>query len=204
MLQRGVRLGVKRILDMTIASAALVTAAPVMVAVATVVRVGMGPPVIFRQTRPGRDGKPFTAYKFRTMRDGGGSDAERLTPIGRFLRATSLDELPQLWNVLRGDMSLVGPRPLLMEYLDRYTPRQARRHEVLPGITGWAQVNGRNSLTHEERFEMDVWYVDNWSLSLDCRILLLTMARVLGGRGINADGHATMPKFTGSPAEVGR
>src|SRR5690554_6575019 len=138
MLQRGVRRGVKRILDMTIGSAALVTAAPVMVAVATVVRVRMGPPVIFRQTRPGRDGKPFTAYKFRTMRDGGGSDAERLTPIGRFLRATSLDELPQLWNVLRGDMSLVGPRPLLMEYLDRYTPRQARRHEVLPGITGWA------------------------------------------------------------------
>lgn len=204
MRQTGFPLRVKRIADVMIASAALVAAAPVMGAVAVAIRVAMGPPVIFRQVRPGRDGKPFTTYKFRTMRDGDESDAERLTPIGRFLRATSLDELPQLWNVLRGDMSLVGPRPLLMEYLDRYTPRQARRHEVLPGITGWAQINGRNALTHEERFELDVWYVDNWSLWLDCRILLLTMGRVLTARGINADGHATMPKFTGTPAEGGR
>lgn len=162
----------------------------------------MGGPVLFRQIRPGRYARPFTLLKFRTMserRDANGDllpDADRLTRVGRLLRASSLDELPQLWNVLRGDISLVGPRPLLMEYLPRYSPEQARRHEVMSGITGWAQINGRNELTWEEKFALDTWYVDNWSLNLDLRILLLTFKYSLRRKGIFSSGHVTMPQFT--------
>jgi lipopolysaccharide/colanic/teichoic acid biosynthesis glycosyltransferase len=164
----------------------------------------MGFPVLFYQTRPGLNEKPFTMLKFRTMRDAFDSegrplpDAERLTPLGRFLRATSLDELPELWNVLKGDMSLVGPRPLLPQYLDRYTAFERRRHEVKPGLTGWAQIGGRNSLTWHDKFKLDVWYVDNWSLSLDLKILLRTVSTVLRRDGIAQQGHATMPEFMGS------
>ena len=170
---------------------------PMVALVAGVVRIGMGRPVFFRQTRPGWRGRPFMLIKFRTMRDGPGTDAERLTRVGRWLRRTSLDELPELLNVLRGDLSLVGPRPLLMEYLPRYTPEQARRHEVRPGITGWAQVRGRNALTWEEKFRLDVWYVDHRSLWLDLRILAVTGWQVVRGRGVCAEGHATMPAFEG-------
>ena len=165
----------------------------------------IGAPVFFRQQRPGLHGQPFQMVKFRTMTDARGPDgallpdAERLTPFGRFLRSASLDELPELWNVLRGDMSLVGPRPLLMEYLPLYTPEQARRHAVRPGITGWAQVNGRNALSWEEKFALDVWYVDHQSLALDIRILWLTARKVLAREGISAAGEATMGKFTGNP-----
>lgn len=168
------------------------------------VRLALGKPVLFSQVRPGLDGKPFTMYKFRTMtnaRDAKGEllpDALRLTRFGRFLRASSLDELPELWNVLKGDMSLVGPRPLLMEYLPLYSSFQARRHEVRPGITGWAQVNGRNALSWEERFELDVWYVDHHSLWLDLRILWLTVRKVIQREGITAKGEATMSKFKGN------
>jgi len=164
----------------------------------------MGSPVLFRQVRPGLHRKPFVMYKFRTMRDLRDTegrllpDEMRLTRVGHILRATSLDELPELFNVLKGEMSLVGPRPLLMEYLELYTPEQARRHEVKPGITGWAQVNGRNAITWEEKFKLDVWYVDNWSLGLDLKILALTLIKVLKREGISADGHATMPEFRGS------
>ena len=161
------------------------------------VRLGMGAPVLFVQERPGRGGAPFRLMKFRTMRDGEGSDAERLTRLGKFLRSTSLDELPELLNVLKGEMSLVGPRPLLMRYLPRYTPRQMRRHEVRPGITGWAQVNGRNAISWEQKFEYDVWYVDNWSFWLDIKILWLTAWRVLTRQGISAEGEATMREFEG-------
>jgi lipopolysaccharide/colanic/teichoic acid biosynthesis glycosyltransferase len=202
--QRGWRLAVKAGLDRAAAAAGLVLLAPVLLATAGAIRATMGPPVLFRQERPGRGGRPFRVAKFRTMREARGPDgsplpdAERLTRLGRFLRATSLDELPQLWNVLEGDLSLVGPRPLLVEYLPRYTPEQARRHEVLPGITGWAQVNGRNALTWEEKFALDVWYVDHWSLALDLRILATTMLRVLRREGISSEGHATMPEFTGT------
>ncbi len=167
------------------------------------VAVDLGRPVLFAQQRPGKDGKLFRMYKFRTMRDVVGADgrqlpdSERLTKLGRFLRSTSLDELPELINVLLGKMSLVGPRPLLPQYLERYTPEQARRHDVKPGITGWAQVNGRNALTWEEKFQLDVWYVDNWSLWLDLRILLMTAAKVLKREGITSDGCATAPEFTG-------
>lgn len=188
----------KRALDLAVALPALVILSPVMLAVALAVRVALGPGVLFRQTRPGLGGAPFTILKFRTMRAGGGPDAERLTPLGRFLRATSLDELPELVNVLRGEMSLVGPRPLLMEYLPLYTPRQARRHDTLPGVTGWAQVNGRNAAGWDERLAMDVWYVEHRSLGLDLRILARTFAAVLRREGVNAPGSATMPKFTGS------
>lgn len=166
--------------------------------------VFLGFPVLFTQRRPGLQRKPFHMYKFRTMseaRDTSGRllpDENRLTRLGRILRATSLDELPELWNVLRGDMSLVGPRPLLMEYLEHYSPEQARRHEVRPGITGWAQVNGRNTLSWEDKFRLDIWYVDNQSLWLDVRILVRTVVRVLSGKDISAMGHATMPPFTGS------
>lgn len=198
MQQKGWRLGVKRTVDLAAGCFGLISTAPAALLAAAAVRATMGAPVLFRQTRPGRGGKPFTCFKLRTMKSGPGTDAERLTSLGRFLRATSLDELPQLLNVVRGDMSLVGPRPLLMSYLDRYTAEQARRHDVLPGITGWAQVNGRNALSHEERFAMDVWYVDHWSLALDAKILVSTLASVLGGRGINARGHATMPEFKGT------
>jgi lipopolysaccharide/colanic/teichoic acid biosynthesis glycosyltransferase len=170
---------------------------PLLALTALVVRIGMGAPVFFRQRRPGWRGRPFTLIKFRTLREGEGTDAERLTRLGRRIRRTSLDELPELFNVLRGEMALVGPRPLLMEYLPRYTPEQARRHEVRPGITGWAQIHGRNALTWEEKFRLDVWYVDHRCLLLDVKILAMTLWQVAVGRGVCAEGHATMPAFEG-------
>jgi lipopolysaccharide/colanic/teichoic acid biosynthesis glycosyltransferase len=191
----------KRLLDVVIATAALTLLCPVMALVALVVRWTLGAPVLFRQQRPGLNGRPFVILKFRTMREDDGqtqSDADRLGLTGRVLRALSLDELPQLFNVLRGDMSLVGPRPLLMQYLDRYTPAQARRHEVRPGVTGWAQVNGRNAVSWDERLAMDVWYVDHQSLGLDLVILLRTIGSVVRRRGINAPGEVTMCEFQGS------
>ena len=194
----------KRLTDVLFSGSALLIFAPLMLLIALIIWLSSGRAVLFRQTRPGYKGKPFTLLKFRTMnaaRDARGlllSDAERLTPIGRLLRQQSLDELPQLWNVLKGDMSLVGPRPLLMQYLGRYTPEQARRHEVKPGITGWAQVNGRNALTWPEKFALDLWYVDNWSLTLDARILLRTFRQVVRCKGVSQRGHATMPEFWGS------
>jgi len=191
---------VKRSVDVVLAGTGLAVATVPMALVGLAVRVTMGPPVLFRQVRPGRHGRPFTLYKFRTMTgsEASGTDAERITPLGRFLRSTSLDELPELVNVLRGDMSLVGPRPLLVEYLDRYTPEQNRRHEVRPGLTGLAQVSGRNATTWEERFALDVWYVDHRSLGLDLRILARTAAQVLRRQGISAPGMATMAPFAGS------
>jgi len=200
----GRSLNLKRALDVMGATLALLLLWPLMLITALAIRISMGPPVLFRQVRPGLNGKPFVMYKFRTMldlRDEHGNllpDEQRLTPLGRFLRSTSLDELPELFNVLKGDMSLVGPRPLLMEYLDRYTPEQFRRHEVKPGITGWAQVNGRNALTWEEKFELDVWYVDHWNLWVDLKIILMTVIKVLKREGISAEGHATAPRFIGS------
>ncbi len=194
----------KRALDLVGSAVALVLFAPLMLYIAWRVQKELGKPVLFRQVRPGLNGKPFVMYKFRTMteeRDAEGRllpDEKRLTPFGRFLREYSLDELPEFFNVLRGEMSLVGPRPLRMEYLDRYTPEQARRHEVKPGITGWAQVNGRNALPWEEKFKLDVWYVDNWTIWLDLKILWLTVVKVLRREGISAHGHATMPEFKGS------
>lgn len=194
----------KRILDVVASTALLVAALPVVLVTGLLVRLLLGSPVIFSQLRPGLGGRPFRLFKFRTMtdaRDINGDhlpDADRLTRFGRFLRASSLDELPGLWNVLRGDMSLVGPRPLLMEYLPLYSPEQARRHEVRPGITGWAQVNGRNAIGWEERFRLDVWYVDHRSFWLDLKILALTMWSVFRRSGITQTGHATMPKFTGN------
>jgi lipopolysaccharide/colanic/teichoic acid biosynthesis glycosyltransferase len=182
----------------------LVLLAPLLLIVALVIRLAMGPPVLFRQLRPGLHGRAFALIKFRTMRDlcdaegNPLSDDQRLTPVGRVLRSTSLDELPELLNVLKGEMSLVGPRPLLVEYLDRYTATQARRHEMKPGITGWAQVNGRNALTWEEKFQLDACYVEHWGLRLDLKILALTLIQVLRRRGIHAEGHSTMPLFTGS------
>ena len=173
---------------------------PVLGAVALAVRAAMGAPIFFRQARPSLHAQPFMLLKFRTMRVGAGSDAKRLTPFGRFLRGSSLDELPELFNVLRGDMSLVGPRPLLMEYLPLYTPEQMRRHDVLPGITGWVQVHGRNALSWEEKFAMDVWYVEHRTMALDVAILAQTLWQVISGRGVTAKGHATMPVFTGTPA----
>jgi sugar transferase EpsL len=194
----------KRVLDLVLAVPGLAIAMPVLALVSLGVAAALGRPVIFAQERPGLGGRTFRLYKFRTMtseRDNAGDlkpDAERLTAFGRVLRTLSLDELPQLWNVVRGDLSLVGPRPLLVEYLDRYSPRQARRHEVLPGITGWAQVNGRNALTWEQKFEYDVWYVDNVSLALDIRILLKTLTSVACLRGITPDNSASVPVFRGS------
>lgn len=194
----------KRLVDLIGAGAALCVLSPLLLVTALLVRLKLGRPVLFRQPRPGLGGRAFTLYKFRTMRnafDRKGTplpDGQRLTALGRFLRASSLDELPELWNVLRGDMSLVGPRPLLMEYLPLYSAEQARRHEVRPGITGWAQVNGRNSQSWSDRFALDVWYVDNRSLVLDLRILLMTVAKVLTRDGINHPGHATMKRFDGS------
>ena len=196
----------KRLFDIVVSGAALLLLAPVLVGLAALVRLKLGRPVIFKQARPGLDGVPFEMIKFRTMmdqRDESGRlrpDEERLTPFGRVLRATSADELPELWNVLKGEMSLVGPRPLLMQYLDRYSARQRRRHEVRPGITGWAQVNGRNALSWDEKFELDVWYVDNRSFLLDLRILLMTFLQVVRRQGISSAGHATMPEFMGSDA----
>jgi lipopolysaccharide/colanic/teichoic acid biosynthesis glycosyltransferase len=192
---------VKRALDVSIAGLVLTVTAPVQAAVAMAVARDLGRPVLFRQERPGRGGHPFTLVKFRTMREpvaGATDDAARLTSLGRVLRSTSLDELPTLWNVLRGEMSLVGPRPLLMDYLKRYTPEQARRHEVRPGVTGLAQVNGRNDLDWADRFELDVWYVDHRSLALDLRILAGTVAAVLARRGISAQGQATAAEFRGT------
>lgn len=191
---------VKRLLDAAAAAVALVVLSPVILATALVVRVKLGSPVLFTQPRPGRDGRIFRLYKFRSMRDvdearGWVTDEQRLTRFGRVLRSTSLDELPSLWNVLRGDMSFVGPRPLLVEYLPRYSPEQARRHEVRPGITGLAQVSGRNAVEWEQRFALDVRYVDRRSLGLDARILLRTVRSVVVREGISADGHVTMTKF---------
>jgi sugar transferase EpsL len=193
----------KRVFDVVTAALALLLLAPVLVITATLVRLLLGSPVRFLQERPGLHGIAFTLLKFRTMtdvRDREGKllpDALRLTRLGRFLRSSSLDELPELWNVLRGDMSLVGPRPLLMHYLERYSPEQARRHETRPGITGWAQVNGRNALNWERRLELDVWYVDNCSMWLDLKILAWTVWEVLVHRGINHPGSTTMPEFQG-------
>jgi lipopolysaccharide/colanic/teichoic acid biosynthesis glycosyltransferase len=196
----------KRLLDVFAASVALILLALPLLVLGWLVRRNLGSPVLFRQMRPGLHGKPFAMFKFRTMTDEcrpDGAllpDAVRLTPFGRFLRASSIDELPELWNVLRGDMSLVGPRPLLMDYLLLYSPEQARRHEVRPGITGWAQVNGRNAISWEEKFKLDVWYVDNQSFWLDVKILFLTIISVFKRSGISANGEATMPKFTGGSA----
>jgi lipopolysaccharide/colanic/teichoic acid biosynthesis glycosyltransferase len=192
----------KRCIDIAVAGLGLVVLSPVMAAVALVVRFSLGRPIFFRQERPGLHGRPFMIVKFRTMRqaepDGEPtSDAERLVLVGAFLRSTSLDELPELVNVLRGDMSLVGPRPLRMEYLDRYSPTQARRHEVRPGMTGWAQVNGRNALTWGEKFDLDVWYVDHRSLLLDLRIVIRTLAHVLRREGITQPGSVTAEDFVG-------
>jgi sugar transferase EpsL len=200
---------VKHFLDIGAAALGLLLLSPLMLAIALFVRYKLGPPVFFSQLRPGLHGKPFRMIKFRTMLEQMDSpgrllpDEQRLTACGRFLRSTSLDELPELWNVLKGEMSLVGPRPLLMEYLPLYNGQQRRRHEVRPGITGWAQVNGRNAVSWEERFAMDVWYVDNRSFMLDLKILWLTLLRGFGGRGVSAAGHATMPKFTGEQAGDG-
>lgn len=194
----------KRLFDVVVAGTALLVLLLPLVILSLLVRRRLGSPIFFRQVRPGLGGHPFEMLKFRTMtdeRDAGGAlkpDSERLTAFGRWLRATSLDELPELWNVLRGDMSLVGPRPLLMQYLPLYSPRQARRHEVRPGITGWAQVNGRNALTWPQKFELDVWYVENRSFWLDLRILWMTVMSVLRREGISAAGEATMPAFTGN------
>lgn len=195
----------KRLFDFSAALLLLLLFSLPLLLLCWLVRRRLGSPVFFRQQRPGLGGRPFEMLKFRTMTDEKGADgqllpdAQRLTPFGRMLRSTSLDELPELWNVLRGDMSLVGPRPLLMEYLPLYSPEQARRHEVRPGITGWAQINGRNAISWEQKFALDVWYVDHPSLLLDLRILWLTARKVLVRDGISAAGEATMPKFTGSP-----
>lgn len=194
----------KRVLDILGAGFGLLVLSPVLLIVALLIRLQMGPPVFFRQTRPGLHGEPFEMIKFRSMRDAHDADGnplpdeDRITGVGRFLRATSLDELPELWNVLKGEMSLVGPRPLLMEYLPLYSPEQARRHEVRPGVTGWAQVNGRNAISWDEKFALDVWYVDNRSLWLDLKIIWLTLRKVLRREGISAAGEATMPKFMGT------
>jgi len=197
----------KRLFDLALTIPALILLSPILLIVALIVRFKLGSPILFKQMRPGLHAKPFALYKFRTMTDKRGGDgqllpdAERLTRFGRFLRASSLDELPELFNVLKGDMSLVGPRPLLMQYLPRYTPVQARRHEAKPGITGWAQVNGRNAITWEEKFKLDVWYVDNWSLWLDIKIIAMTVWKILKREGISQPGQATMAEFKGCSKE---
>lgn len=194
----------KRVIDLILGIVLFVMLFPVLLIVAFLVLVMLGSPVLFRQTRPGRNARPFELIKFRTMtdeKDAKGEllpDSQRLSAFGRMLRATSLDELPELWNVLKGDMSLVGPRPLLMEYLDLYTSEQSRRHEVRPGITGWAQVSGRNALSWEDKFALDVWYVDNQSLWLDLKILLMTIMKVVKRDGVSQSGHVTMEPFRGS------
>lgn len=193
----------KRIFDFSAALFALCILAPVILIVAGLIQLKLGSPIFFRQTRPGKDGKPFSMVKFRTMLDATDKhgtplpDDRRMTRFGSFLRSTSLDELPELWNVLKGDMSLVGPRPLLMEYLPLYSQEQYRRHEVRPGVTGWAQINGRNAISWEDKFKLDVWYVDNQSFWLDLKILFLTVRRVLVREGISGEGEVTMSKFTG-------
>ena len=195
------RLFGKRLLDLLLAFPTLILVSPILAFVSMLVFLKLGLPVLFRQYRPGMQGKPFNCYKFRTMSgayDFQGNllpDAERLTPFGRFLRSTSLDELPEMINVLKGDMSIVGPRPLLMQYLERYTPEQMRRHEVKPGLTGWAQVNGRNTLTWEEKFKLDVWYVDHQSFWLDLKIIALTFWKILKWEGISQPGWATAEEF---------
>lgn len=205
-----IRQTVKRLFDIIISAAALIVLSPLLIVIALAIQWKMGRPVFFGQLRPGFKGSPFTLYKFRTMIDrwdGQGQllpDAERLTSFGRFLRVTSLDELPELWNVLKGDMSLVGPRPLLMQYLDRYTQEHARRHEVKPGLTGWAQVNGRNAITWEEKFKLDVWYVDNWSLWLDIKIIFMTIWKILKREGINQPGQATASEFNPQITQIAR
>ena len=194
----------KRLIDIVGASLGLLLFSPCFLILAILIRVKLGTPVLFQQLRAGLEGSSFKIIKFRTMndlRDAGGNllpDGERLTGFGRFLRSTSLDELPELYNILKGDMSLIGPRPLLVEYLDLYTPEQSRRHEVKPGITGWAQINGRNALTWEERFQLDTWYVDHQSLRLDMQILMMTIGSVIARKNISAPGYDSMPKFTGS------
>jgi lipopolysaccharide/colanic/teichoic acid biosynthesis glycosyltransferase len=194
----------KRLFDLAVAIPALILSAPLMIFITALVRFSMGSPVLFKQIRPGLNGRPFNIYKFRTMHDGKDenghvlSDKERLTRVGRILRSTSLDELPELLNVIKGDMSIVGPRPLLMQYLERYTLEQARRHRVKPGLTGWAQVNGRNAITWEEKFKYDVWYVDHHTLWLDLKILAMTVLKVLKREGISQEGQATMQEFMGT------
>ena len=200
----------KRLLDVLFSGVSILLLLPIGIGLALLVRWKMGAPSLFFQDRPGLNGRLFRLYKFRTMRDATGSDgrtlpdAERMTPLGDWMRKWSLDELPELFNVLKGDMSLVGPRPLLVQYLDRYTPEQARRHEVKPGITGWAQVNGRNAITWEEKFSLDVWYVDNRSFRLDLKILAMTAWKVLRREGISAEGEATMPEFMGTNPTSGK
>jgi lipopolysaccharide/colanic/teichoic acid biosynthesis glycosyltransferase len=193
----------KRVFDILVSGVALVVLVIPLLVLVVLIRRKLGAPALFRQIRPGLHGRPFQLIKFRTMTDARGEDglplpdSERLTPFGRFLRATSLDELPELWNVLKGDMSLVGPRPLLMQYLPLYSQEQARRHEVRPGLTGWAQVNGRNALSWEQKFSLDVWYVDNRTFGMDVKILLLTVRKAIAREGISAPGDATMPPFLG-------
>jgi lipopolysaccharide/colanic/teichoic acid biosynthesis glycosyltransferase len=193
----------KRIVDLLIAALLLALLAPLMAGIALAIWAVLGWPVLFAQPRPGLNGRPFTMFKFRTMTSAGDAhgrlldDAKRMTPFGRFLRSASLDELPELWHVVRGEMSLVGPRPLLLQYLELYTPEQMRRHEALPGITGWAQVNGRNGLSWEEKFALDVWYVDHVSLALDLRILALTVWKIVRREGIQQPGQATAEEFRG-------
>jgi len=205
-----VQRALKRGIDIIVSTAGLVILSPVLLGVGLAVWICHGRPILFRQSRPGLGGKPFVIYKFRTMvesRDDSGamlSDGQRLTKLGRILRATSLDELPELYNVLLGEMSLVGPRPLLTEYVDRYTSVQARRHGMKPGMTGWAQINGRNGTTWEQRFALDLWYVENWSLTVDLDILLRTPWTVVRRAGISAPGHPTMPEFTGPKAGNGQ
>lgn len=194
----------KRAFDLLLGLFSILFLLPLLVLIGICIRLVLGMPVFFKQERPGLHGKPFTIYKFRTMtdeRDEKGKlrpDGQRLTRLGRFLRKTSMDELPELFNVIKGDMSIVGPRPLLMQYLDRYTPEQARRHDARPGITGWAQVNGRNAISWEEKFKLDVWYVDNWSIPFDMKIIAMTVSKVLKREGIKQPGQATMEEFWGT------
>jgi sugar transferase EpsL len=198
----------KRAFDVISVSIGLILLSPLLLVVAVIVRIKLGSPVIFKQQRPGLDGNPFFMYKFRTMTDARDTDGnlmhdeERLPAFGKFLRSTSLDELPELFCVLKGDMSLIGPRPLMMKYLPRYTPQQARRHEVKPGITGWAQVNGRNAISWEEKFDLDIWYVDNWNLWIDFKILFKTVAMVFKRHGITEEGSATIEQFMGTEQKI--
>lgn len=193
----------KRVFDIFISLVALILLTPILIVVAQFIKKKLGSPILFRQIRPGKNGEPFEMIKFRTMRDALDADgnplpdSERMTPFGSFLRSSSLDELPGLWNVLKGDMSLVGPRPLLMEYLPLYTPEQYRRHEVRPGVTGWAQINGRNALSWEDKFKLDIWYVENKSFFLDMKIILFTVKKVIFKEDVSAEGHVTMPHFRG-------
>ncbi|MCD6356108.1 MAG: sugar transferase [Anaerolineaceae bacterium] len=198
---------VKRMFDILFSLLAIALLSPLLLVIGIFNALMVGFPILFKQTRPGKNGVPFTLCKFRTMKedkDRNGSllpDKERITSFGKFLRKTSLDELPELFNVIKGDMSIVGPRPLLMQYLERYSPKQARRHEMLPGITGWAQVNGRNAISWEEKFRLDVWYIDHWSFWLDMKIILLTIWKVVTGKGVSQPGKATMDEFKGNSTE---